>query len=60
MESFFSTMKEELAVKIFKTKANARKEIFEYVEAWYNTRRLHSSLGFLSPIEYEIKNCLVA
>jgi transposase InsO family protein len=35
------------------TKAKAHKAIFEYVEGWYNTRRRHSSLGYLSPAAYE-------
>jgi putative transposase len=55
-ESFFHTLKNELREKIFANKKDARKAIFEYIEAWYNTKRLHSSLGYLSPIEYAKQN----
>lgn len=51
-ESFFHTLKNELAEKIFATKEDARKAIFEYIECWYNTKRLHSSLEYMSPKEY--------
>lgn len=54
-ESFFHTLKNELAEKIFTTKEEARKAIFEYIECWYNTKRLHSSLGYMSPKEYAEK-----
>lgn len=54
-ESFFHTLKNELAEKMFTTKEDARKAIFEYIEGWYNTKRLHSSLGFMSPKEYAEK-----
>ena len=53
VESFFHSLKNELEVKSFKTKEEARKAIFEYIETWYNNKRLHSSLGYLSPIEFE-------
>ncbi|MDX8055114.1 IS3 family transposase [Lentzea sp. BCCO 10_0798] len=53
-ESFFSTIKIELLDRqAWPTKAKAHKAIFEYVEGWYNTRRRHSSLGYLSPATYE-------
>ncbi|MCE7001936.1 IS3 family transposase [Kibdelosporangium philippinense] len=53
-ESFFATIKTELLDRqAWPTKALAHKAIFEYVEGWYNTRRRHSSLGFLSPAAYE-------
>lgn len=55
VESFFHTLKNELEVKVFRTKDEARKDIFEYIETWYNSKRLHSSLGYMSPIEYEQK-----
>ncbi len=54
-ESFFHTLKNELTEKIFATKEEARKAIFEYIECWYNTKRLHSSLGYMSPKEYAEK-----
>jgi transposase InsO family protein len=53
VESFFHTLKNELETKVFRTKDEARKAIFEYIETWYNSKRLHSSLGYMSPIEYE-------
>jgi hypothetical protein len=53
-ESFFATIKSELLDRRpWPTKAKAHKAIFEYIEGWYNTRRLHSSLGYLSPNSYE-------
>jgi putative transposase len=53
MESFHATLKGECAYKQFATKADARSIIFEFIEVWYNRQRLHSSLGYLSPIEFE-------
>jgi transposase InsO family protein len=53
MESFFATLKGECAVSQFATRTEARSTIFEYIEVWYNRQRLHSSLGYLSPIEFE-------
>ena len=53
MESFFATLKGECAVTSFATRAEARSSIFEYIEVWYNRQRLHSSLGYLSPMEFE-------
>jgi transposase InsO family protein len=54
-ESFFHTLKNELTEKMFTTREEARKAIFEYIECWYNTKRLHSSLGYMSPKEYAEK-----
>jgi putative transposase len=56
MESFFGTLKTECATQQFATRAQARTAIFEYIEAWYNRQRLHSSLGYLSPVEFELKS----
>lgn len=53
MESFYATVKGECAYRRFATKAEARLTIFEYIEVWYNRQRLHSSLGYLSPAEFE-------
>ena len=54
LESFFATLKNELVHhRRYQTRAEARSEIFEYIETWYNSKRLHSSLGYLSPAEYE-------
>ncbi|BCY11212.1 IS3 family transposase [Actinoplanes sp. L3-i22] len=53
-ESFFATIKTELIHRqTWPTHKAARQAIFEYVEGWYNTRRRHSSLGYLSPAAYE-------
>jgi transposase InsO family protein len=56
MESFFSTLKTECADHQFDTRAQARTVIFEYIEAWYNRQRLHSTLDYLSPVEFERKS----
>jgi putative transposase len=56
MESFFSTLKTECANGQFDSRAHARTAIFEYIEGWYNRQRLHSSLGYLSPVEFELKS----
>lgn len=53
MESFFSTLKTECADGQFTSHAQARTAIFEYIEVWYNRQRLHSSIGYLSPVEFE-------
>ena len=53
-ESFFSTLKEELVYRsTFPTRAAARAAIFEFIEVFYNRSRLHSTLGNLTPAEYE-------
>ena len=54
MESFFGRLKCEIASSgTFATRDQARAEIFEYLKAFYNRVRRHSSLGFLSPEEFE-------
>ena len=53
MESFFATLKGECAVSQFATRAEARTTIFEFIEVWYNRQRLHSSLGYTSPVDFE-------
>jgi len=53
MESFFATLKGECAVSQFASRAEARSTIFEFIEVWYNRQRLHSALGYLSPVEFE-------
>jgi putative transposase len=53
-ESFFATIKRELIdTRAWPTRAGLRAAIFDWIEGWYNTRRLHSSLGYLSPTHYE-------
>ena len=54
MESFFASLKKELVHGAdFATRAEARAAIFEYIEVFYNVQRRHSSLGYVSPAEYE-------
>jgi transposase InsO family protein len=54
-ESFFATIKRELIDRqSWPTLAAVRRAVFNFIEGWYNTRRLHSSLGYLSPAEYEM------
>ena len=56
-ESFFATIKRELIeTRAWPTRAGLRSAIFEYIEGWYNTRRLHSTLGYISPAQYEAKH----
>ena len=51
---FFGSLKTELTHnKKYKTIAEARRDIFDYVEVFYNKERLHSTLGYMSPEEYE-------
>jgi putative transposase len=53
-ESFFSTLKNELiSNRPWPSRAATRTAIFEWIESWYNLHRLHSSLGYRSPAEYE-------
>jgi transposase InsO family protein len=54
MESFFSTLKTECVTAVFLTHAQARTVIFEYLEVWYNRQRLHSTLGYYSPVDFEL------
>jgi transposase InsO family protein len=51
-ESFFKTLKSELG-RSFNSREQARREVFGYIEGFYNTHRLHSALGYRSPAEYE-------
>jgi putative transposase len=52
-ESFFATLKTECADSQFASRNQARSKIFHYIEAWYNRKRLHSSLGYMSPMMFE-------
>jgi transposase InsO family protein len=54
VESFFSTLKRELVYRArWQTRAEARNDLFEYMEVFYNRKRRHSHDGYLSPVEYE-------
>lgn len=54
MESFFSTLKtERIARKVYRTRDQARAEVFDYIERFYNPKRRHSTLGYVSPIDFE-------
>jgi putative transposase len=55
VESFFSTLKSECVQNVvFQTREQAKAALFDYIELFYNRQRLHSSLGYLSPTEYEL------
>ena len=53
-ESFFASLETELVDRRrFRTRAQARMAVFDYIEGFYNPRRLHSGLGYLSPMNFE-------
>jgi putative transposase len=55
MESFYRTLKRELVQGAnFETPEQAQKEIFQYIELYYNTKRMHSALRYLSPMNIKI------
>ena len=54
-ESCFSLLKRELGHKVYGSMNEARRDVFEWIESWYNTHRLHSALGYRSPVEFEQK-----
>jgi putative transposase len=59
MESFFSSLKtERTARKVYRTRDEARADVFDYIERFYNPRRRHSKLGYLSPMEFEARAVL--
>jgi putative transposase len=53
LESFFATLKTECVDRCYTTRDEARTCLFDYIEVWYNLRRRHSSLGYLSPEAFE-------
>ena len=54
IESFWATLKEECSEKrSFSSRDEAKTAIFEYIEVYYNRKRRHSSLGYVSPVHYE-------
>lgn len=57
MESFWSTLKMELVYRrVFLTRNQAKREIFHYIETFYNRQRIHSALGYRSPVDFELQN----
>ena len=56
MESFSSSLKtERVARKTYRTRDQARADVFDYIERFYNPTRRHSTLGYLSPMDFEKK-----
>jgi putative transposase len=54
MESFFSSLKtERTARKVYRTRDEARADVFDYIDRFYNPKRRHSTIGYLSPVEFE-------
>jgi transposase InsO family protein len=57
MESFWATLKLELVYRrCFDTRAQARTQIFDYIESFYNRQRAHSALNYQSPVDFENQN----
>ena len=60
MESFFSSLKtERTARKVYRTRDQARADVFDYIERFYNPQRRHSTIGYVSPMQFE-RNAAVA
>ena len=56
MESFFSSLKiERVNGKIYRTRDEAKADVFDYIERFYNVRRRHSTIGYISPMEFELQ-----
>jgi putative transposase len=53
-ESFFSSLN-RTAPKVYRTRDEARADVFDYIERFYNPRRRHSKLGYISPMEFEAR-----
>jgi hypothetical protein len=54
MESFFSSLEtERTARKMYRTRDDAKAGVFDYIERFYNPKRRHSTIGYLSPMEFE-------
>lgn len=55
VESWFASLKKEWLYRgQYKTEAEVKAAVFEYIEVWYNKKRLHSSLGYVSPVNYKL------
>jgi len=60
-ESFFATLECELLDRhTFRARDQARSAVFEFIEGWYNPHRRHSSIGYMSPLKYEMEHALAA
>jgi putative transposase len=56
MESFFSSFKtERTARKVYRTRDEAKSDVFDYIERFYNPKRRHSTIGYMSPVEFEMQ-----
>jgi putative transposase len=56
MESFFSSLKTaRTAWKVYRTRDDAKADVIDYIERFCNTKRRHSTIGYLSPMEFEMK-----
>jgi putative transposase len=56
VESFFSSLKTERTERItYRTRNEAKADVFDYIERFYNAVRCHSTIGYLSPVEFERK-----
>jgi putative transposase len=54
MESFFSSLKtERIARKMFRTREEAKADVLDYIEGFCNSKRRHSTIGYMSPMEFE-------
>jgi putative transposase len=54
MESFFSSLKtERTSNKTYRARNEAKADVFDYIERFYNSKRRHSTIGYLSPMEFE-------
>ena len=55
-ESFFNLLKRErIRRRTYKTREDARSDVFDYIERFYNIKRRHSTIGYMSPMEFEMK-----
>ena len=60
-ESFFATLECELLDRhTFRSRDQARGTVFEFIEGWYNPHRRHSSIGYRSPVRYEMEHRVAA
>ena len=58
MESFFSTLKtERLGRRQYRTRDELRADVFDYIERFYNLKRRHSTIGYISPVQLENLQC---